>query len=65
MSTTVEQAVRRMDQLTGTVIAATVQEMRAAAYAIARQTKDQHPSVERVHRLFELDRARVPCVVTR
>ena len=44
MSTTVEQAVRRMDQLTGTVIAATAQEMRAAAYAIARQTKDQHPS---------------------
>lgn len=49
MSTTVEQAVRRMDQLTGAVIAATVQEMRAAAYAIARQTKDQHPSAERVH----------------
>lgn len=49
MSTTVEQAVRRMDQLTGAVIVATVQEMRAAAYAIARQTKDQHPSAERVH----------------
>ena len=27
MSTTVEQAVRRMDQLTGAVIAATVQEL--------------------------------------
>lgn len=48
MSTTVDQAIERMDQLTAVVIEATVGEMRAAAYVIARQTRDQHPSAEYV-----------------
>jgi hypothetical protein len=49
MSSTVEQAVERMDQLTAIVVEATVAEMRAAAYAIARQTREQHPAAVRVH----------------
>ena len=49
MSSTVEQAVERMDHLTAIVIEATMAEMRAAAYAIARQTRDQHPAAVRVH----------------
>ena len=49
MSSTVEQSLERMDQLTAIVIEATVAEMRAAAYAIGRQTRDRHPTAVRVH----------------
>lgn len=49
MTTTAKEAVQRMDQLTAIVIAATVGEMRAAAYAIARQVSDDHPDAVHVH----------------
>jgi hypothetical protein len=45
----VTEALARMDRLTAIVIEATVAEMRAAACAIARQTREQHPTAARVH----------------
>lgn len=45
----VAEALARMDQLAAIVIEATVAEMRAAAYAIAGQTREQHPTAARVH----------------
>lgn len=38
-----------MDDLTGIVVAATVAQMRAAAYAIARHVRDTIPHAARVH----------------
>jgi len=49
MTPSVEQTLARMDQLTAIVIAATVGEMRAAAYAIAQRVIELHPDIVRVH----------------
>lgn len=54
MTISFEQSVQRMEHLGEAVLAATVEKMRAAAYVIARQTKDEHPDALRVH-LFASD----------
>lgn len=47
--TTTQQALDRTHDLMLMIRAATVQEMRAAAYAIARYVKDTYPDATRVH----------------
>ncbi len=49
MTTTHETAAEQMYALTALTVAATEAEMRAAAYVIARQVRDLHPTADRVH----------------